>query len=77
MPEALAVMLEKLDVLKALLHGYDWSNFRTGGHKSLAGAGDHVLGLPPSKPEVSAMARSALLIMRWPWVKPSACAAPG
>src|SRR5690606_28496427 len=48
--EALAVMLEKLDVLKALLHGYDWSNFRTGGHKTLAGAGDHVLGLPPSRP---------------------------
>ena len=48
--EALAVMLEKMDVLKALLHGYDWSNFRTGGHKTLAGAGDYVLGLPPSKP---------------------------
>lgn len=48
--EALAVMLEKLDVLKALLHGYDWSNFRTGGHKTLAGAGDHALGLPPSRP---------------------------
>ena len=43
-------MVEKLDVLKALLHGYDWSNFRTGGHKTLAGAGDHVLGLPPSRP---------------------------
>jgi type I restriction enzyme R subunit len=48
--EALAVMLDKLDVLQALLHGYDWSNFRTGGYKSLAGAGDHVLGLPPSRP---------------------------
>lgn len=48
--EALAVMLEKLDVLKALLHGYDWSDFRTGGHKVLAGAANHVLGLPPSQP---------------------------
>jgi type I restriction enzyme R subunit len=48
--EALAVMLDKLDVLQALLHGYDWSNFRTGGYKALAGACDHVLGLPPSRP---------------------------
>ncbi|MDR0260881.1 MAG: type I restriction endonuclease subunit R, partial [Comamonas sp.] len=48
--EALAVMLDKLDVLQSLLHGYDWSNFRTGGYKALAGAGDHVLGLPPSRP---------------------------
>lgn len=48
--EALAVMLEKLDVLKSLLYGYDWSAFRTGGHKTLAGAANHVFGLPPSKP---------------------------
>ena len=43
--EALAVMLEKLDVLQAMLHGFDYSGFLTGGHKTLAGAANHVLGL--------------------------------
>ncbi len=43
--EALAVLLEKRDVLHALLHGHDWSHFKTGGHKALAGAANHVLGL--------------------------------
>lgn len=46
--EALAVLLEKLDVLGAMLHGFDWSGFQTGGHRTLAGAANHVLGLPPS-----------------------------
>ncbi|CAM3983210.1 type I restriction enzyme R subunit [Kerstersia gyiorum] len=47
--EALAVMLEKLDVLRAMLHGYDYSGFKTGGHKTLAGAANHILSLrPPS-----------------------------
>jgi type I restriction enzyme, R subunit len=43
--EALSVLLEKRDVLHAMLHGYDWSDFKTGGHKTLAGAANHVLGL--------------------------------
>jgi type I restriction enzyme R subunit len=43
--EAYAVLAEKLDVLRAMLHGYDWSSFLTGGHKTLAGAANHVLGL--------------------------------
>lgn len=45
--EALAVMLEKLDVLRAMLHGYDYSGFKTGGHKALAGAANHILSLRP------------------------------
>jgi type I restriction enzyme R subunit len=45
--EALSLLLEKLDVLRALLHGYDWSSFLTGGHKTLAGAANHVLGIRP------------------------------
>ncbi|MFA7438096.1 type I restriction endonuclease subunit R [Castellaniella sp.] len=45
--EALAVMLEKLDVLRGLLHGYDYSGFRVGGHKTLAGAANHILSLRP------------------------------
>jgi type I restriction enzyme R subunit len=43
--EAYALLLEKMDVLRALLHGHDYSGFRTGGHKALAGAANHVLGL--------------------------------
>ncbi|MBX3654894.1 MAG: type I restriction endonuclease subunit R [Ramlibacter sp.] len=43
--EAFALLLEKLDVLRAMLHGFDYSGFRTGGHKTLAGAANHVLGL--------------------------------
>ncbi|WP_439114288.1 type I restriction endonuclease subunit R [Hydrogenophaga sp.] len=43
--EALSVLLEKRDVLHAMLHGFDWSDFKTGGHKTLAGAANHVLGL--------------------------------
>lgn len=51
-PEALAVMLEKLDVLRAMLDGYDYSGFKTGGHKTLAGAADHILSIrPPPGPK--------------------------
>ena len=47
--EALAVMLEKLDVLRAMLYGFDYSGFLTGGHKTLAGAANHVLGIKSEK----------------------------
>jgi type I restriction enzyme R subunit len=43
--EAYAVLEEKLDVLRAMLHGFNYSGFLTGGHKVLAGAANHVLGL--------------------------------
>ena len=43
--EAFSVLLEKIDVLRAMLHGFDYSGFLTGGHKVLAGAANHVLGL--------------------------------
>lgn len=43
--EALAVLFEKLDVLRAMLHGFDYSGFEAGGHKTLAGAANHVLGM--------------------------------
>ncbi|MCC2638238.1 MAG: putative type restriction-modification enzyme subunit [Moraxellaceae bacterium] len=42
--EAYAVLEEKLDILRGLLHGYDYSEYLTGGHKLLAGAANHVLG---------------------------------
>ncbi|HDZ54854.1 MAG TPA: type I restriction endonuclease subunit R [Pseudomonas xinjiangensis] len=42
--EAYALLEEKLDVLRSLLHGFDFSDFLTGGHKLLAGAANHILG---------------------------------
>ncbi|AOJ08258.1 type I restriction endonuclease subunit R [Burkholderia mayonis] len=47
--EAYSVLEEKLDVLRGMLHGYDYSGFRTSGHKCLAGAANHVLGLKDGK----------------------------
>jgi len=43
--EAYSVLMEKLDVLRAMLHGCDYSDFLTGGHQTLARAANHVLGL--------------------------------
>ncbi|AFM32045.1 MULTISPECIES: type I restriction endonuclease subunit R [Stutzerimonas stutzeri subgroup] len=47
--EAYSVLEEKLDVLRSLLHGFDYSDYLTGGHKLLAGAANHVLGLEDGK----------------------------
>lgn len=43
--EALSILLEKMDVLRGMLHRFDYSGFLTGGHKTLAGAANHVLGI--------------------------------
>ena len=47
--EAYSVLLEKLDILQTMLHGFDYSGFLTGGHKALAGAANHVLGIKDGK----------------------------
>jgi type I restriction enzyme R subunit len=47
--EAYGVLAEKLDILRGMLHGFDYSNFMTAGHKALAGAANHVLGLKDGK----------------------------
>ncbi|AKA25095.1 type I restriction endonuclease subunit R [Pseudomonas chlororaphis] len=47
--EAYAVLEERLDVLRSLLHGFDYSDYLTGGHKLLAGAANHILGLEDGK----------------------------
>jgi len=47
--EAYAVLEEKLDILRGLLHGFDYSNVLAGGHRVLAGAANHVLGLQDGK----------------------------
>ncbi len=43
--EAYSVLMEKLDALRAMLHGFDYSGFLRGGHSMLAGAANHVLGI--------------------------------
>jgi len=47
--EAYAVLEEKLDVLRGMLHGFDYSSFLTGGHKLLAQTADFVLGIKDGK----------------------------
>jgi type I restriction enzyme R subunit len=47
--EAYSVLAEKMDVLRAMLHGFDYSGFLTGGHKTLAGAANHVFGIKDGK----------------------------
>src|SRR3990167_5840226 len=47
--EAYAVLEEKLDVLRGMLHGFDYSNFLTSGHSLLAKTANHVLGLEDGK----------------------------
>jgi type I restriction enzyme R subunit len=47
--EAYALLEEKLDILRAMLHGFDYSDFLSTGHKRLAGAANHVLGIKDGK----------------------------
>jgi len=47
--EAYSVLEEKLDILRVMLHGFDYSSFLTGGHRMLAKTADHVLGIKDGK----------------------------
>jgi type I restriction enzyme R subunit len=47
--EAFSLLMEKIDVLRAMLHGFDYSDFMSGGHKTHAGAANHVLGIKEGK----------------------------
>jgi type I restriction enzyme R subunit len=47
--EAYSVLEERLDILRAMLHGFDYSGFMAGGHKTLAGAANHILGIKDGK----------------------------
>ncbi|HUX82057.1 MAG TPA: type I restriction endonuclease subunit R [Halothiobacillus sp.] len=47
--EAYSVLEEKLDMLRGMLYGYDYSDFLTASHKRLAGAANHILGLDDGK----------------------------
>ena len=43
------MLAEKIDVLGTMLHGFNRSGFLIGGHKTLAGAANHVLGVKDGK----------------------------
>ena len=47
--EALDVLVEKMSVLRGMLHGFDYANFRTKALSMLAGASNHILGLDEGK----------------------------
>ena len=47
--DALAVLLEKMDVLHGMLHGFDYTAFRTRAWQLLPGVANHVLGLEDGK----------------------------
>jgi type I restriction enzyme, R subunit len=47
--EAYSVLAEKLDALRGMLHGHDYSGFILGGFASLRGTADFVLGLTSSQ----------------------------
>jgi type I restriction enzyme, R subunit len=56
--EAYSVLIEKMDVLRAMLHGFDYSGFLTAGHRVLAGAANHVLGIKDGKKRFADVALS-------------------
>ncbi|CAG0983287.1 Type-1 restriction enzyme R protein [Methylophilaceae bacterium] len=47
--EALAVLLEKLDIVRGLMHGFDYSGFETDAIKLLVPVANHILGLKDGK----------------------------
>ncbi|WLD59320.1 type I restriction endonuclease subunit R [Salinispirillum sp. LH 10-3-1] len=47
--EAWAVLEEKLDILRGMLHGFDYGDFGVSSHKLIAGAANHVLGVQDGK----------------------------
>ena len=47
--EAYSVLEERLDILRSILSGFDYSDFENSSHKLLAGAANHVLGVKDGK----------------------------
>lgn len=47
--EALAVLLERLDIVRGLMHGFDYSGFETDAMKLLVPVANHILGLKDGK----------------------------
>lgn len=47
--EAFLVLLEKMDMVRGLFHGFDYSNFENNAYKLLVPAANHILGLDDGK----------------------------
>jgi type I restriction enzyme R subunit len=47
--EALDIFVEKMDTLRGMMHGFEYTQFRTKALSMLAGAANHVLGLEDGK----------------------------
>ncbi|KCZ73514.1 type I site-specific deoxyribonuclease, HsdR family [Candidatus Methanoperedens nitroreducens] len=47
--EAFSVLLEKIDLVRGLFHGFDYSNFENNAYKLLVPAANHILGLDDGK----------------------------
>lgn len=47
--EALAILLEKMDVVRGMFHGFDYSDYTTNAHQILVLAANHILGLKDGK----------------------------
>lgn len=47
--EALAILLEKMDVLHGMFHGFDYSDYLTNAHQNLILTANHILGLKDGK----------------------------
>ncbi|HXQ33469.1 MAG TPA: type I restriction endonuclease subunit R [Anaerolineales bacterium] len=43
--EAVPILLEKIEVARGMLHGFDYQDFETDAYELLPGAADHILGL--------------------------------
>jgi type I restriction enzyme, R subunit len=43
--EAIPVLVEKIEIARGMLHGFDYQDFETDAYELLPGAADHVLGL--------------------------------
>ncbi|NOQ48841.1 MAG: DUF3387 domain-containing protein, partial [Methanococcoides sp.] len=47
--EAYSIVLEKMDIVRGLFHGFDYSGFETNAYKLLVPAANHILGLDDGK----------------------------
>lgn len=47
--EAYSILLEKLDIIRGMMSGFDYSGFETEGHELVVPAANHILGLEDGK----------------------------
>ncbi len=48
---ALPKLIEQVEIARGMMHGFDYSDFETEGYELLAGAANHILGLPKDSRE--------------------------